>query len=218
MAGICDVYLGSALRRTALRLGSWLDAIIDREGGIQPDMLAWKWCIGILCVIAILIGLALIQSHKQLFPAWLLQLSNLVGAALVALYVMWSYLINSPPYWLLGVGVLCVVGALVPMALTQAWGKYISRLPMLVYTWVGGVLLTLHALYGMIVHGLAAAGIITWAQVQQWAGAPVSPMAASAVRELIIESMLVWNPWFLLGGLSYLAMAWYGTRRVPSAK
>jgi hypothetical protein len=111
--------------------------------------------------------------------------------------------------------VCCVVGALVALALTQPWGQQIPRWVMLLFTWVGGGLLTLHALYGIIVHGLPAAGIVTWTQVQRWAGAPVISMSDESIKELIREGMRIWNPWFLLGGISYLAVAWYASRRAP---
>ena len=195
--------------------GAGWTPLIDKSEGVRPDALAWQLCIGILGVITALTGLALIQSRRQVFPGWIMQISGLIGGILTFTYVMWSYFINTPPYWLLAVGVLCVVGALVPLALIQPWGQYIPRWLMLVYTWMGGVLLTFHALYGIIVHGLAAAGIVTWAQVQQWAGAPVVPMSDESVRELIREGMLIWNPWFLLGGILYLAVAWYGSRHMP---
>lgn len=196
--------------------GAGWTPLIDKSDSMRPDALAWQLCVAILGVIAILTGLALIQSRKQLFPYWLMRMSTVTGGALVFIYVMWIYFINSPPYWLLSVGVLCVVGAPIALALTQPWGKHLPRWLMLVYTWVGGVLLTLHALYGIIVHGLAAAGIVTWTQVQQWAGTPVVPMSDESVRELIRESMLIWNPWFLFGVILYLAVAWYGSRHVPN--
>jgi hypothetical protein len=106
--------------------------LIDQNESIQPDTLAWQLCVNILCVIAILTGLALIQSHKQVFPHWIMQMSGVTGSALVFIYVMWSYFIYAAPYWLLAVGVLCVVGALVPLALTQPWGQYLPRWLMLV--------------------------------------------------------------------------------------
>jgi hypothetical protein len=82
---------------------------------------------------------------------------------------------------MLAVGVRCVVGAMIALALTQPWGQYMSRWPMLLYAWVGGGLLTRHALYGYVVHGLAGTGIISWMQDQQWTGAPVVPMFQDAI-------------------------------------
>ena len=194
--------------------GAGWTPLIDKSEGIQPDALAWRLCVAALGIMAILAGMALIQSRKRIFPPWVLQIGSLTGSTLVFMYVILSYYINVPSHWTLAVGVLCVVGALVALALTQPWGQYISRWPMLLYVWVGGALLTLHALYGYIIHGLAGAGIITWTQVQQWAGAPVVPMSQETIRELIKEGMLIWNPWFLLGGILYLFVAWYGSQNV----
>ncbi len=194
--------------------GAGLTPLIEKSEGIQPDTLAWRLCVGALCIIAILAGMAFLQTRRRIFPPRLLQISSLTGSTLVFLYVMWSYHINVPSHWTLAVGVLCVAGALIALALTQPWGQYIIRWPMLLYAWVGGGLLTLHALYGYVIHGLAGAGIITWTQVQQWAGAPITPMSDEAIRELITEGMLIWNPWFLLGGILYLFVAWYGSQNV----
>jgi hypothetical protein len=80
---------------------------------------------------------------------------------------------------------------------------------------IGGFVLTMHALYGFVVHRLALAGVFTWTQVQRLAGAPITPVSDETVRELITASMLIWNPWFLLGGVLFLAVAWYASRSEP---
>ncbi|MCE7984451.1 MAG: DUF3995 domain-containing protein [Caldilinea sp. CFX5] len=181
---------------------------------IQTDRFAWLLCIGILGVIGGVTALALIQERTHWFPRWFLSASSLSGSALVFVYVLFSFWVDGF-HWALAPGVLCVVGAVVALALTQPWGQHLPRWLMLFFAWSGGAVLTLHALYGYVVHGLAAAGILTWTQVQQFAGAPVIPLSAAAIHELIRSSLLLWNPWFLLGGILYLVVAWSASSRDP---
>lgn len=176
---------------------------------------AWLLCIGMLGVIGTVSALALIQARTHTLPQWLMRTSVFSGSVLLLLYVLFSFWVDDF-YWMLAPGVLCVVGAVVALALIQPWGRYLAPRLMLFFAWAGGVVLTLHALYGYVVHGLAALGIITWTQVQQWAGAPITPLSAAEIRELITASLLIWNPWFLLGGLLYLIVAWYASRHPPT--
>jgi hypothetical protein len=176
--------------------------------GMSVEPLAWWLCIAILCVISIVAALALIQSRAQRFPGWFMRATSLGGSALVVIYVVFSFVVNGF-HWALAPGVLCVVGALVALALTHPWGQHLPRWLMLLFTWAGGIILSLHALYGYIVHGLAALGLLSWTQVQQMAGAPITPMSAEAIRELIAASLLIWNPWFLLGGILFLMVGRY---------
>lgn len=191
----------------------WVLAAAEHQGP-RPDPAAWWLCAAILCVVGAVAALAVAQFRTRRFPGWLVRASALAGAALVFGYVVFSFLTNGF-HWALAPGVLCVVGALVGLALTQPWGGQLPRWLMLLFTWAGGLALTLHALYGFVVHGLVAVGAITWTQVQQWAGAPVVPMSAEAVGELILSSMLIWNPWFLLGGILFLIVAHSAGRRAP---
>jgi hypothetical protein len=178
--------------------------------GMRVDPLAWFLCTGILCVIGAVVTLALIQSRRPYFSRWFIQITSLGGSTLVAIYVLYSFLVNGF-HWALAPGVLCVVGGVVALALTQPWGQFMPRWLMVLFTWAGGVILTLHALYGYVVHGLAAVGILNWTQVQQLAGAPVTSISAEAIRELITASLLIWNPWFLLGGILFLIVGWYAS-------
>lgn len=182
---------------------------------IEANWFAWLLCAGILCVVGVASTLALIQARQRAFPHWFMQANSLSGGGLVFLYVLFSFWIDGF-HWALAPGVLCVVGAVVALALTQPWGRYLSRRLLLLFAWSGGGVLTLHALYGFVVHGLAAAGILTWTQVQQLAGAPITPLSAAAIHTLIRDSLLLWNPWFLLGGILYLVVAWYASRHPPA--
>jgi hypothetical protein len=177
----------------------------EKQGGPQVDRVVWLLCAGTLGVIGVIVALALAQSRTGWLPHWLMSASSLGGAATLAIYVIASFVVNGA-HWALAPGVLCVVGAMVALALTHPWGQHLPHWLMLFFVWFGGAILTLHALYGYVTHGLARVGLVSWTQIQQWAGAPVVPIA-DVVSELIRENMLLWNPWFLLGGILYLAVA-----------
>ena len=60
---------------------------------------------------------------------------------------------------------------------------------------------------------LAVTGVITWQQAQTLIGAPVSqaPTTQEGVY-MTLWNFLVWNPWFLLGGILFCALAWLARR------
>jgi len=60
---------------------------------------------------------------------------------------------------------------------------------------------------------LAVTGVITWQQAQTLIGAPVSqaPTTQEGVH-MTLWNFLVWNPWFLLGGILFCALAWLARR------
>jgi uncharacterized membrane protein YeaQ/YmgE (transglycosylase-associated protein family) len=186
----------------------------EKHDGLQIDRDVWALCAAALGIVGAIVGLALLQSRTGWLPRWLMSAGSLAGAAILVIYVTASFVINGP-HWALAPGVLCVIGAMVGLALTHPWGRHLPRWLMLFFAWFGGVMLTLHALYGYVIHGLAAADLVSWTQIQRWAGAPVVPIADEAVRSLVRENMLVWNPWFLLGGILYLVVARHAGRGAP---
>lgn len=180
---------------------------------IRPDALAWFLCAGMLCVMGTLAALAVLQSRQQYFSRKLMLISSLSAGVLLVIYLIWSF-VRQGADWVLAAGVLCAVGAFVALALVQSWGQQLPCWLLLLFAWPGGVILTLHALYGFVVHGLVLADVLTWTQVQQWSGGPAIPISDEAIRELIRTNMLIWNPWFLLGGILYLTVAWYASRPI----
>jgi hypothetical protein len=60
-----------------------------------------------------------------------------------------------------------------------------------------GLLLVVYGIANFVQHGLMAAGII--------------PIPASFGAEALPWHLLVWNPWWLAGGLLFVALAWYAT-------
>lgn len=94
--------------------------------------------------------------------------------------------------------VLKVGMAVVALATVWSWGRSIPRRALLVAAWGLGAAMVAYGALGMVVDGLRVAGVI---------GVPES--AATAVR----WHLLLWDPWWLLGGILFVAAARdYGRR------
>jgi hypothetical protein len=181
-----------------------------------PDLLAWFFCGLVLCVIVAITVLAVLQSRRQFLPHWLMQ-ANSISAGIVLIIYFAACYIAQQTYWMLACAILCLVGAILALALTQPWGHTLPRWLMLLFVWPGGIILTLHALYGFIVQGLILVGVISWEQNLQWIGAPATQLSAEAIHSLLIGNMLAWNPWFLLGGVLFLLIGWQASRKIRIA-
>jgi hypothetical protein len=100
-----------------------------------------------------------------------------------------------------GTGALKVIGGILALALVRPWGRVIPRRLLLPVAWGAGVLLLLYAVVNLVQHGLAEGGVI---------GIP-DPASRSAVR----WHLVLWDPWWLLGGILFVAAAWSLGRRSP---
>jgi Protein of unknown function (DUF3995) len=174
--------------------------------------LAWALYAGILCVMGAIVALLRFRGERMLRRTRL----GVVGVACAAMaaYVVYAFTVNGF-MWLLAPGVLFAVGAVIALALIQPWGRAIPRSLLLLLAWVGGALLVLKTLYGASVQVLAVTGVITWQQVQTLIGAPVSQApTAQEGAHTALWNFLVWNPWFLLGGILFCALAWLARRDI----
>lgn len=97
-------------------------------------------------------------------------------------------------------GALKALGGLLALALVQPWGRVIPRWMRLAAAWGAGALMLLYGGAGMIQFALMAAGALS---------VPAS-LGATAVR----WHLLLWEPWWMLGGLLFMAAAWLAGRRV----
>jgi hypothetical protein len=167
---------------------------------------AWALYAGILCVMGVLI--ALLRFRGERMPRWM-QI-GVVGVACAAMtaYVVFTFTVNGF-MWLIAPGVLFAVGSVIALTLIQPWGRVIPRPLLLLLAWIGGAILILKTLYGASVQVPAVTGVITWQQVQTLVGAPVSQAPTAQEGALTtLWNFLVWNPWFLLGGVLFCALAW----------
>lgn len=85
-------------------------------------------------------------------------------------------------------------GGLLALSLVRSWGDRIPRTVRLVASTAAGVLLAGYALLNFGARALQAAGVLA---------TPASMHSAAAWWHL-----LLWDPWFLAGGVLFLAAAW----------
>jgi len=96
-------------------------------------------------------------------------------------------------------GVLKALGGLLALSLVQPWGRAIPRWMRLTAAWGAGALMFLYGGASMVQFTLMAAGVLS---------VPAS-VDATAVR----WHLLLWEPWWMLGGLLFMAAAWLAGRR-----
>ncbi|MGH2557457.1 MAG: DUF3995 domain-containing protein [Thermomicrobiales bacterium] len=90
-------------------------------------------------------------------------------------------------------GGLKVLGGLLALALARPWGRAIPRRLLLIVAWGAGVLLVLYEGASWVEAALMEAGVID---------VPAS-LGADAVR----WNMLLWRPWWVLGGTLFVLAA-----------
>lgn len=84
--------------------------------------------------------------------------------------------------------------ALIPLALVQPWGRFFSGWLRLAGCWVAGALLALYGLLNGIEHVTMVSGAMT----------TPAALGERAAR----WHLFLWDPFWLLGGLLFLATAW----------
>lgn len=97
-------------------------------------------------------------------------------------------------------GILKAIGGVVALALVQSWGKVMPRWLLLAAAWGGGVLALLYGAASLLQHALMVAGVI----------ATPAGLGAAAAR----WHLLLWDPWWLLGGILFLVAAWFNRRSI----
>lgn len=93
-----------------------------------------------------------------------------------------------------GTGALKLAGGLMALALVQRWGRIMPRWLLLTATWGGGLFMLVYAGLNLGVRGLMAVGVLR---------TPDSMRTAAAQWHL-----LLWDPWWLLGGILFVAASW----------
>ena len=100
--------------------------------------------------------------------------------------------------WFLAVvwltGLLKVAAGLFALSLVQRWGKRVPVWLRRAASWGIGLVLTLYGGVNLAVRGLMALGVLE---------TPASMRSAAAWWHLVL-----WDPWFVLGGAFFLAAAW----------
>ena len=97
-----------------------------------------------------------------------------------------------------GAGAAKVLAALVALALVQPWGRSIPFRGRRSAAWIVGVLLVVYGISNFVQHGLMAAGVV--------------PIPQSFGAEALPWHLLLWDPWWLVGGVLFVTLARYATR------
>ena len=89
---------------------------------------------------------------------------------------------------------LKVFAGLFALALIRPWGRFVPHW-MRLATWPAGILLALYGAALLIQHGLMAVGVID--------------IPAGLGRTALPWHLLVWDPFWLLGGILFALAGWY---------
>lgn len=95
--------------------------------------------------------------------------------------------------------VVKIIGGLVALALARPWARALPRRLLLSIAWAAGVGMIVYGGIPLIVNALMLAGILHVPGPVDW----------TAIR----WHTLLWDPWWLLGGLLFSAAAWSYQRR-----
>ena len=95
-------------------------------------------------------------------------------------------------------GAMKAAAGLIALALVRPWGQAFPPWTLAVAAWGAGVLLALYGGANLAVRALMGLGVLS---------TPESMRSVAARWHL-----LVWDPWWLLGGILFCAAAWYYPR------
>lgn len=98
----------------------------------------------------------------------------------------------------LGAGIIKIVIGLIALALVQSWGRIIPRKLLRASVWVLGAGMVVYGGLGLISDVLHLTGVIS----------------APANGKWFFWYLVLWDPWWVLGGILYIIAAWL-TRRKP---
>lgn len=98
----------------------------------------------------------------------------------------------------LGAGIIKVIIGLLALALVQPWGRRFPRKLLRACVWVLGIGMVLYGGFGLISDVLHVSGLINDPATVKW----------------FFWYLVLWDPWWVLGGVLYLTVAWI-TRRAP---
>ena len=95
-----------------------------------------------------------------------------------------------------------MVGGLLGLALAGVWPRWCPRLGLLILGWGGGALLAVYGGVPLVVNALQFSGLLRVGGPVDWA--------------TLRCHLLVWDPWWLLGGVLFLLAARSCTTRTRS--
>jgi hypothetical protein len=107
---------------------------------------------------------------------------------------------SSGPWWVvlnLGAGGLKLFAGMLAVALVRTQGQQRYRRPLFVATWAQGVGIVLYGGLGLLSDALHVSGIIYDPATRHW----------------FFWYLVLWDPWWVLGGALFIATAWLTRRR-----
>jgi hypothetical protein len=99
-----------------------------------------------------------------------------------------------------GVGVVKAIGGVVALALVQPWGQRLPRRLLRAAAGIGGGLAFLYGAASWVQHALMLSGVVT--------------LPAGLGRTAARWHLFLWDPWWMLGGALFVALAWLARRPV----
>ena len=104
--------------------------------------------------------------------------------------------VSGDPSLLIAANVMAGIGkaiiGLLPFALLRGGRVILSRKVLLIAAWVLGIGMCLYGGLGLVSDVLHITGVIANAENRQW----------------FLVFLVVWDPWWVLGGILYVATAW----------
>jgi hypothetical protein len=97
-----------------------------------------------------------------------------------------------------GIGALKVLGGLLALALVRPWGRVLPRWMLLIAAWGSGTLMVLYGGASWVQEGLMVTGVIR--------------IPAGLGHTAALWHTLLWDPWWLLGGILFVMAAWAYSR------
>lgn len=102
-----------------------------------------------------------------------------------------------------GVGSLCILAGGLAFALVRPWSRIIPRWIPLAIVWIAGAVFALRGIAVEIQDLLVVTHLVVLPVPVHW--------------EIISWRLLLWSPWFLLGGLLFCITAWWNRHTAKEA-
>ena len=91
-------------------------------------------------------------------------------------------------------GTLKLLGGFLALALVHSWGRGLPRRVLLIAAWGGGILMALYGAGSWVQEGLMVVGVIR--------------IPTGLGHTAAVWHVLLWDPWWLLGGILFIIAAW----------
>jgi len=105
-----------------------------------------------------------------------------------------------------GVVIMCVFGAIVVLAPIQTWSRHLPRWLLIIPLWIACGVLLVRGIGNPIQSALIIGGVMPFE--------PLAGLDAQAWYQWLLLDLVLFSPWFVLGGFFFGATAWSARRHV----